>query len=126
MYKNAKVYSDGSHYVAILQKKTARNSRPSLAPSPEAEQRKELFEKAFQGNKDKRRKEKLKNIVQDLSEAFSTKAEAERYVRENMARKERNELLRKTRLARKVNLNPWNWFCTFTYSDEKHTEESFR
>ena len=126
MYKNAKVYSDGSHYVAILQKKTARHSRPSLAPSPEAKQRKELFETSFQENKGKRKKEKLKNIVQDLSAEFSTKSETERYVRENMARKERNELLRKTRLARKVNLNPWNWFCTFTYSNEKHTEESFR
>ena len=126
MYKNAKVYSDGSHYVVILQKKTARHSRPSLAPSPEAKQRKELFETSFQENKGKRKKEKLKNIVQDLSAEFSTKSETERYVRENMARKDRNELLRKTRLARKVNLNPWNWFCTFTYSDDKHTEESFR
>lgn len=102
MYKNAKVYSDGSHYVAILQKKNSRQMRSQFPSSPEAEQKKELFETAFQENKGKRRKEKLKNIVQDLSEAFSTKAETESYVRENMARKERNELLRKTRLARKV------------------------
>lgn len=126
MYKNAKVYSDGSHYVAILQKKNSRQMRSQFPSSPEAEQRKELFEKAFQENKGKRRKEKFKNIEKTLSGEFETQAEAERYVRENMARKERNELLRKTRLARKVNLNPWNWFCTFTYSDEKHTEESFR
>ena len=126
MYKNAKVYSDGSHYVAILQKKNNRQMRPQFPPSPEAEQKKELFETAFRENKDKRKKEKLKNIEKTLSGEFETQAEAERYVRENMARKERNELLRKTRLARKVNLNPWNWFCTFTYSNEKHTEESFR
>lgn len=31
------------------------------------------------------------------------------------------------RLSKKVNLQrDWDFFCTFTYSDEKHTEESFR
>ena len=94
MYKNAKVYSDGSHYVAVLQKKNNGHSRPKFPSSPEAEQRKELFEKAFQENKGKRGKEKFKNIEKTLFGEFETKAEAERFVRENMARKERNELLR--------------------------------
>ena len=43
-----------------------------------------------------------------------------------MERIKRNKIVRKTRLVRKINLNPWNYFCTFTYSDAKHTEESFR
>ena len=126
MYKDAKIYSDGSHYVAILQQKSNTRSHSSFPYSPEREKQKELFETAFQENRSKHRNEKFKSIVEDLSEAFSTQTEAESFVRENLERKRRNELLRKTRLARKVNLNPWNWFCTFTYSDEKHTEESFR
>lgn len=34
--------------------------------------------------------------------------------------------MRRTRLARKIHLQEWNWFCTFTYDDGKHTEQSFR
>lgn len=34
--------------------------------------------------------------------------------------------MRKTRLVRKVNLQEWNYFCTFTYDDNKHDEHSFR
>ena len=30
------------------------------------------------------------------------------------------------RLFKKVRLQEWNYFCTFTYDDKKHTEESFR
>ena len=28
------------------------------------------------------------------------------------------------RLARKIHLGNWNYFCTFTYDDKKHTEEA--
>lgn len=34
--------------------------------------------------------------------------------------------MRRTRLARKIHLQEWNWFCTFTFDDGKHTEQSFR
>lgn len=34
--------------------------------------------------------------------------------------------MRRTRLARKIHLQEWNWFCTFTCDDGKHTEQSFR
>lgn len=43
-----------------------------------------------------------------------------------MERITRNKIVRKTRLARKINLNEWNWFCTFTYASDKHTEKGFR
>ena len=43
-----------------------------------------------------------------------------------MERKMRNLIVRRMRLARKINLGQWNYFCTFTYDDKKHTEESFR
>ena len=43
-----------------------------------------------------------------------------------MERKKRNMIVRRTRLARKINLGTWNYFCTFTYDSSKHTEETFR
>ena len=33
---------------------------------------------------------------------------------------------RKVRLMRKLRLQEWNYFVTFTYSNELHTEETFR
>lgn len=48
------------------------------------------------------------------------------YVEENIARKRRNASVRKVRLMRKVNLQKFNYFCTFTYDDKLHTEDSFK
>ena len=45
----------------------------------------------------------------------------------NNERKKTNAIRRKVRLSKKVNLQrEWSYFCTFTFSNEKHTEESFR
>ena len=37
-----------------------------------------------------------------------------------------NAIKRKVRLMRKLRLQDWNFFVTFTYSNELHTEETFR
>ena len=42
-----------------------------------------------------------------------------------MDKKIRNLIVRRKRLVRKINLGQWNYFCTFTYDDKKHSEESF-
>jgi hypothetical protein len=42
-----------------------------------------------------------------------------------MDQKTRNLIERRKRLSRKINLGQWNYFCTFTYDDKKHTPESF-
>ncbi len=45
----------------------------------------------------------------------------------NLESKGRNAICRRKRLARKVNLEKdFNYFCTFTYDDQKHDEESFK
>lgn len=43
-----------------------------------------------------------------------------------MDKKIRNLIERRKRLVRKINLGQWNYFCTFTYDDKKHNEDSFR
>ena len=47
------------------------------------------------------------------------------FVEENFARKHRNMICRRTRLWRKINHQHFNYFVTFTYSDELHDEASF-
>ena len=125
-FEEAKVYFDGSHYIAI-----PRTSRPTAkkrggTKDTETDEKKKAFEKAYKGVKAKSRKEKMTEIVAELNPHFEDEERASAFVAEQMERKQRNLIARRTRLARKINLGEWNYFCTFTYDDKKHTEESFR
>jgi len=44
----------------------------------------------------------------------------------NLERKQRNLICRRVRLSRKINLQDFNYFVTFTYNDALHTEDSFK
>ena len=125
-YGEAKVYFDGSHYIAI-----PKTNRPPLkkkggVPSEEEIEKKRAFEKAYKGTKARRKSEKAKEIAEETAEQFTSEEEATEFVIANMERKKRNMIVRRTRLARKINLGTWNYFCTFTYDDKKHTEETFK
>lgn len=61
-----------------------------------------------------------------MEEAIPDKEQRQVFVERNSERKKINAIRRKVRLSKKANLQTWNFFCTFTYSDDKHTEESFR
>ena len=47
------------------------------------------------------------------------------FLKENFKRKRHNEKARKLRMDRKMSVNGFNYFVTFTYSDEKMTEAQF-
>ena len=62
-----------------------------------------------------------------MEETISDKEQRKEYVERNNERKKTNAIRLKVRLSKKVNLQrEWSYFCTFTFSNEKHTEESFR
>lgn len=62
-----------------------------------------------------------------MEEAIPDKERRQEYIERQNERKKVNAIRRKVRLSKKVNLQrEWSYFCTFTFSDEKHTEESFR
>ena len=48
------------------------------------------------------------------------------FVEQNLERKHRNMVCRKSRLWRKINQQQFNFFVTFTFDDKLHDEESFR
>lgn len=48
------------------------------------------------------------------------------FVERELERKKRNAISRKIRLYRKVNLQKWHYFSTFTYDSAKLTEDEFR
>ena len=65
--------------------------------------------------------------AKSYGKAIPDKEQRKEYVERNNERKKTNAIRRKVRLSKKVNLQrEWSYFCTFTFSDEKHTEESFR
>jgi len=57
---------------------------------------------------------------------FANKSAAETYVDNKILDKERALFERKQRFERKAHQTKFNYFVTFTYANEKHTEDSFR
>ena len=128
-YRAAKISFDGSHYIATPKenfprgRKRRRSSRPMS--DKEAEQ-KEQFETAYKESQKLPRKERKEFMQKAMDEAIPDKEQLKDYVNRNSERMKMNAICRKVRLSKKAYLQEWSFFCTFTYSDLKHTEESFR
>ena len=88
--------------------------------------RKELFEELYLKYINESRKERKKRIVNEMMPYFKDKISCESYVQVNLERKIRNLICRRVRMSRKANLAHFNYFCTFTYDDKKHTEITFK
>ncbi len=122
--KNAKVRFDGSHYIAVDSNAYPKHKRKSIKSSETAE--KKEFDKAYSESRTLPKTEQEKHINQALDSFFKTEEEKQEFIAVEMQKKSRNYVVRRMRLWRKINQQQWNYFCTFTYADSKHTEESFR
>ncbi len=131
-YAKAKVYYDGSHYIAIprvsqpWKKRKIEKLKTKQENPHENQTTKEIFEESYRENVTKKKDEKVKNIKDKLKETINDEKQLDEYVEKNLERKNRNAIVRKTRLMRKVYLHEWNYFCTFTYDESKMTEQDFR
>lgn len=72
------------------------------------------------------KKERNEYYRDNLLPFFSDEESMNGFIQSNIERKKRNLILRRIRMVRKANLADFNYFCTFTYSDELHTEETFK
>lgn len=88
--------------------------------------RKQLFNELYAESSKMRKRERKAFITSKMMPYFNSEKETRQFVEDNFARQLRNLICRKTRLYRKARLQPWTYFCTFTYDSAKHTEESFR
>ena len=88
--------------------------------------KKKIFEEAYAETVGMNKAARRKILVDRLKGCFRTIEETKMYVDSNLERKNRNLLCRRIRLNRKANLQEFNYFCTFTYDNKKHDEESFR
>lgn len=124
-YGETKVYNDGSHYIAIPHTtRPKRKNKKKIETNKEIEL-KEIADKVFSENKGKRRKEKIEILKNEVNEIIKDEKATKEFVKTYMDKKIRNLIERRKRLVRKINLGQWNYFCTFTYDDKKHSEESF-
>ena len=166
-YGEAKVYHDGSHYIAIPH--TTRPSKKRYKPEeetvevkeertedkdnldiepdsslldlesglleleeieveedifPESEPppsvdiprratRKELFDEYYRESMDLKRNARKRFLIDKMLPYFEDKEHAKTFVEVNLERKYRNLVTRRIRLTRKLNLQEFNYFCTF-------------
>lgn len=129
-YKAAKISFDGSHYIATPKENFPQGHKRRRATRPLTDketEKKAQFEAAYKESQQLPRKERKACMQKAMEEAIPDKEQRKEYVERNNERKKVNAIRRKVRLSKKVNLQrEWSYFCTFTFSDEKHTEESFR
>ncbi|MDE6473487.1 MAG: hypothetical protein K2L70_00100 [Clostridia bacterium] len=172
-YAEAKVYYDGSHYIAIphTERKSKRRSisveeqitvvekekeegsetekaeepltnltdseeqdtdkeetQSNESPKPIVNRmtRKELFEQLYKEYIGLRKSARQSKILKEMLPYFDSEEKAREYVKCNLERKQRNLICRRVRMARKAHLANFNYFCTFTYNDALHTDESFK
>ena len=125
-YKEAKVYRDGYHYVAIPYKENPSAKKRGGVTDFEKDEKKKAFDTANKGIKTKGKKKRTKELITELRPHFETEEQTAEFVKAEIERTERNRMVRWIRLQRKIDLGEWDYFCTFTYDDKKHTEESFR
>lgn len=131
MIKDVKVYFDGSHYIGIPPKRNpTKRKNQSISPIAIIEGKtidlKEKFNEERDKNRDKKKKERDKAVTKELAPFFDNEEQTTEFVEKQNERVERNRIVRKVRLYRKINMLRPNYFCTFTYDNQKHTEETFR
>ena len=128
-----KIYNDGSHFIGIPKenfprKKSRKKPKP---PKPQKDDQtpatpKDKFEKAYAESQELPKRERNQYITEQLKDTFPDEKKRKEFVEQNIDRKRNNLIKRRIRLWRKVNLQQWSYFVTFTYADDKHTEELSR
>lgn len=123
--QNAKIYHDGSHFIAIPQgaypsgkgcKRRVVKAMQQLSLTSESppETPKERFEKVYKESQSLPKRERKAYIKESLATDFSSKDELNAFVAKHTERMKTNAIKRRTRLMRKLNLQTWDYFVTFT------------
>ena len=88
--------------------------------------KKQLFDDLYMKYIDLKKRVRKQKILNEMQSYFETYDKAKEFIEINFERKLRNLICRRIRMTRKANLANFNYFCTFTYDNAKHTEETFR
>ena len=126
--KDAKIYNDGSHFIAIPPENftSGKHKKQPLKKATAQDTKKQAFETAYKESQSLHKRERKKYIAEKLQGEFETAEQAKAYTEQNIERKKINAAKRRTRLWRKVRLQSWNYFVTFTFDSAKHDENTFK
>ena len=122
-YPKSKVYFDGSHYIAIPHTTQPWKKKKRKVKKDKNE---EKVKKILDSKKDMVKSEKIKETVEEIDKEIKDIEKSKEIVKKVLDKEKRNQIVRLTRLYRKVNLQQWTYFCTFTYDEKKLTEEKFK
>lgn len=122
-YPKSKVYFDGSHYIAIPHTTQPWKSKKGKVKKDKIE---EKVKQILDSKKDKVNSEKIKETIEEIDKEVDDIEKSKEIVKKVLDKEKRNQIVRLTRLYRKVNLQQWTHFCTFTYDSEKLSEEEFK
>jgi len=103
-----------------------QHEKPKVQISENIQTKRELFEELYRTYLSLPFKKREEQILADMSVFFPKDKRLPDYVKTNLEKKKRNLICRRKRMVRKANLADFNYFCTFTYSNELHTEQSFK
>jgi len=125
---DAKIYNDGSHFIAIPPDnfKSGKHKKQPPKKATTQDTKKQAFETAYKESQSLPKRERKKYITEKLQGEFETAEQAKAYTEQNIERKKINAAKRRTRLWRKVRLQSWNYFVTFTFDSAKHDENTFK
>jgi hypothetical protein len=123
-YPKTKIYFDGSHFIGIPPEKQIwkkRKNNKKKVKNETEEKVKELYK-----NETGTKKEKIEKVIEKINEDVKDIEKSKQIVASTLEKEKRNKTVRLTRLMRKLGLQQWTHFCTFTYDSKKLTEEEFR
>ena len=124
-YPKIKVYFDGSHYIGIPHITQKWKKKKVVIKQSNTEESKKIKE-IYRNSNGETKKEKIANTIEKVNEDIQDIEKSTKLVNETLEKEKRNKIVRQTRLSRKIGLQQWNYFCTFTYDSQKLTEEEFR
>lgn len=88
--------------------------------------KKQLFDDLYMKYIDLKKRVRKQKILNEMQSYFETYDKAKEFIEINFERKLRNLICRRIRMTRKANLANFNYFCTFTYDDKLHDENTFK
>ena len=88
--------------------------------------RKEIFERLYKEHLYDSKRKRKREIIKGMLPYCKDYEDAKLFTELNLRRKRNNLIARRVRMTRKANLQDFNFFVTFTYSDALHTEQSFK
>ena len=117
------VAEDGAAVLEQVEQNPDNVQEKSAPPAVRQMTRKELFDELYMRTFDMKKRERKSYIVKQMLPYFKDGSSCCAFVEQNFERKHRNMICRRTRLWRKINHQRFNFFVTFTYANDKMTEE---